>query len=68
DVLQRSGVGSVFVLLGTNDITSNRSAEEIYAGLLDLRDQARAAGVCIVLSTILPRNDPIIPFGWDANA
>lgn len=68
DVIARSGVRSVFVLLGTNDITSGVSAEAIYAGLLDLRDQAHAAGLCMVVSTILPRNDPEFPFGWNMAA
>lgn len=66
DVLQRSGVRSVFVLLGTNDITSGRDAGEILAGLEDLAAQAHAAGICVVVSTILPRNDPPVPFGWNA--
>ena len=64
DVASRGSVRSVFVLLGTNDIVSGASAEEIYAGLLDLRDQAHEQGICIVVSTLLPRNDPPAPFGW----
>ncbi len=66
DVLERSEVRSVFILLGTNDITAGRSADEIYAGLANIASQAHAAGVCTLVSTILPRNDLPVPFGWDA--
>lgn len=65
DVLQRTGVRTVFVLLGTNDLTIDVSADDIYQGLTDLAMQAREMGVRIVVSTILPRNDPPIPFGWN---
>lgn len=68
DVIQRSGVRSVFILLGTNDLSAGFAAEEVYTGLLNLADQAHAAGICTLVSTILPRNDPPFPFGWDAAA
>ncbi len=66
DVIQRSGVRSVFILLGTNDLSSGVAAEVVYAGLVDLARQAHTAGICTLVSTILPRNDPPFPFGWDA--
>lgn len=66
DALEQEGVKSVFVLLGSNDISSDVSAETIYQGLVDLADQAHAVGVPIVVSTILPRSDPPVPFGWNA--
>lgn len=63
DVLQRSGVRSVVIFEGTNDITSNTSAEEIYAGLSTLVRRAQKAGLCVVLGTIPPRED--VMFGWN---
>ncbi|MES2682132.1 MAG: GDSL-type esterase/lipase family protein [Pseudomonadota bacterium] len=66
DALAGAGVKSVFVLIGTNDLGSSALAVDVYAGLVELARQAHAAGVCIVVSTVLPRNDPPLPFGWDA--
>lgn len=66
DALVGPNIRSVFVLIGTNDLGSSRPATEVYDGLLELARQAHAAGVCIVVSTVLPRNDPPLPFGWDA--
>ncbi len=66
DVIERSGVDAVFILLGTNDLSAGVPAETVYAGLLDLAKQAHAAGICTLVGTILPRNDPPEPFGWDA--
>jgi len=66
DALTGPNIRSVFVLIGTNDLGSSVPASEVYAGLVELARQAHAAGVCIVVSTVLPRNDPPLPFGWDA--
>lgn len=66
DVVNRSGVRSVFVLLGTNDLSAGELAEDVYNGLVNIAEQAAAAGICTLVSTILPRNDPPQPFGWDA--
>lgn len=66
DVL-RAGTRSVFVLLGTNDLSAGVPATAVYDALVDLAAQAQAAGVCMVVSTILPRNDPPVPFGWDVD-
>lgn len=65
DALERAGVRTVFVLLGTNDIRNGVSADDIYRGLVNLAIQAHERDVRIVVSTILPRNDPPVPFGWD---
>ena len=66
DVLSVSGVRSIFILEGTNDLSFPKSADEIYAGLVEMADQAHARGLCVVVSTILPRNDPQPIYGWDA--
>ena len=65
DVLSRSNLRTVFILLGTNDLSQSKPAEAVYEGLRLLADQARTKGVCVVVSTILPRADPPVPFGWD---
>lgn len=65
DALVGSNIKSVFVLIGTNDIGSSRPATEVYEGLLQLAAAAHAAKACIVVSTVLPRDDPPLPFGWD---
>ena len=63
DVLQRAGVRSVVIFEGTNDLTSGVKADAIYAGLRSLVARAQAAGLCVVLGTIMPRDDLL--FGWD---
>ena len=60
-----AGVKGVFVLLGTNDLGAGATAEDVYAGLVDLARQAHAARTCIVVSTILPRDDPSPVYNWD---
>jgi lysophospholipase L1-like esterase len=65
DALVGSNIKAVFVLIGTNDIGSSRPATEVYEGLLQLAAEAHAAHACIVVSTVLPRDDPPLPFGWD---
>lgn len=66
EVFNVPGARSVFILLGTNDLSAGIEAETVYEGLVELGRQARAAGLCVGVSTILPRNDPPVPFGWDA--
>ncbi len=61
DVLQRSGVRSVLIFEGTNDLSAGVAAEPIYAGIRSLADRARAAGLCVVVGTIPPRLDVIPP-------
>lgn len=63
DVLQRPGVRSVVIFEGTNDITAGADAETIYSAIRSLVQRAHAAGLCVVLGTIPPRDDLI--FGWD---
>jgi hypothetical protein len=63
DVLARAGVKSLVIFEGTNDLTAGATAEEIIDGLKQLVDRAHAAGLCVVLGTIMPRDDLI--FGWD---
>lgn len=64
DVLQRSGVRSLVILEGTNDLSGGVKADVIYAGLLDLVGRAHAAGLCVVLGTLTPRDDVLI-YGWN---
>ncbi len=63
DVLARAGVRSMVIIEGTNDLTSGATAEEVIDGLMSLVDRAHAAGLCVVLGTIMPRDDVV--FGWD---
>ena len=63
DVLDRSGVRALLLFEGTNDLTSGVSGEALYAGLRRLVDRAHAAGLCVVLGTLMPRDDLL--FGWD---
>ena len=56
---------SVFVLIGTNDLSSSKPAVEVYDGLVELAHQAHAAKLCIVVSTVLPRDDPPLPYDWN---
>jgi lysophospholipase L1-like esterase len=66
EVLRLPGVRAVFLLLGTNDLSAGVDADTVFEGLVELSRQARTAGLCVMVSTILPRNDPPVPFGWDA--
>ena len=66
DVLARSGVTHAVVLIGVNDLgTSHRGQAttpasraalraEMQAGFTDLARRARAQGVCLVVSTVMP--------------
>jgi len=65
DVLQRPGVRSVVIFEGTNDLSAGVQAEEVFAGIRSLVERAHAAGLCVVVGTIMPRsNTPIAP--WNA--
>lgn len=64
DVLQRAGVRSVVIFEGTNDLTTGQKANAIFAGIRSLVTRAHAAGLCVVVGTIMPRADLI--YGWDA--
>lgn len=66
DVLARSGVRSVVIFEGTNDLGAGIVAEDIHAGIRSLSDRAHAAGLCVVVGTIPPRFDVIPPLnGWE---
>lgn len=66
DVLERSGVRSLVLFAGTNDLTAGATAEEIINAWIGLIDKAHNAGLCVVMGTIMPRDDLI--FGWDRAA
>jgi lysophospholipase L1-like esterase len=55
DVLSLSGVHTVIVYAGTNDIGNSCPAETITAALRALVDRAHAKGVRVVIATITPR-------------
>jgi lysophospholipase L1-like esterase len=63
DVLDRSGVRAVVIFEGTNDLTSGIRGDAVYAGLRRLAKRAHAAGLCVVMGTLMPRDDLL--FGWD---
>lgn len=66
DVLARTGVTHAVVLIGVNDLgTSHRGQAttpasraallaEMQAGFADLAQRARASGVCLIVSTVMP--------------
>ena len=56
DVLDQPGVDRVLLLLGTNDLWFGASAAELIAGYRSILAQARAAGVPVIASTLLPRS------------
>lgn len=65
DVLQRPGVRSIVILEGTNDLAAGVSADAVFAGIRSMVKRAKAAGLCVVVGTIMPRrNTPLSP--WDA--
>ncbi|MEQ1438879.1 GDSL-type esterase/lipase family protein [Fontimonas sp. SYSU GA230001] len=63
DVLGRSGVRALVIFEGTNDLTAGVSGADVLAGIRRLIERAHAAGLCVVVGTIMPRDDLI--FGWD---
>lgn len=46
--------------------SASAGSEVINTGLVTIAGLARAKGVCVVVSTVLPRNDPSLLFDWDA--
>ncbi|MCU1673070.1 MAG: lipase [Frankiales bacterium] len=54
DVLRSPGVGTLLLLVGTNDIPGGLTANEITAALDGLVDRARRRGIRPVLLTLLP--------------
>lgn len=57
DVLSRSGVGTVVLLAGTNDLARDLSGEQLVDELAGLVQRSRAAGHRVVLVTIPPAAD-----------
>lgn len=56
DALAQPGVDRVFLLLGTNDLWFGATAAQVIAGYRNILAQARAAGVPVIASTLLPRS------------
>lgn len=56
DVLDQPGVDRVFLLLGTNDLWFGATADQLIAGYREILAQAKAAGVAVIASTVLPRS------------
>lgn len=55
DALDLSGVSTVVVLLGTNDLYFGATSLQVIAGLQDLIDQVHAAGDQVIGVPLLPR-------------
>jgi len=62
DVLSHDGVTDVLLFMGTNDINRGASRAQITAGMQDIINRVRAAGIRIFGATIIPRSDS----GWSA--
>lgn len=62
DALQRSGVRGVIIFEGTNDLGAGIKADPVIAGLDDMAQRARNAGLCVFMATLAPRMD--VAFGW----
>lgn len=56
DVLSQPGVDRIFLLLGTNDLWFGATASQVIAGYEQVLAQAKAAGVTVIGSTLLPRS------------
>lgn len=63
DVLGRSGVKTLILFEGTNDLGAGLPAEEIFAGIQRIANRAKSAGLCVYLGTIMPRAD--VALGWN---
>ena len=64
DVLARPSVDSLVLFEGTNDLNGGVLADEVYAGLRDMSQRARALGIHVIAGTVTPRGkDPL----WGAN-
>ena len=75
DVLSLAGVTHVIIFLGTNDLRRNATAEQVIAGLEEIIGRAKAAGLKVIGTTIIPRNPkprgglpPELGFGPERNA
>ena len=75
DVLSLAGITHVIVFLGTNDLRRDATAEQVIAGLEEIVSRAKAAGLQVIGTTIIPRNPkprrglpPELGFGPERNA
>ncbi len=74
DVLSLAGVTHVVLFLGTNDLRRNATAEQVIAGLDEVVRRAKARGLAVIGTTIIPRNPvprglpPELGFGASRNA
>ena len=56
DVLAQPGVDRIFLLLGTNDLWFGATATQVINGYRQILAKAKAAGVPVIVSTLLPRS------------
>ena len=68
DVLAQAGVTDVIILIGINDIGHGAEPPELIAGLTDLVNRMRAAGVRAFLGTLTPSGGSNNPLYTDADA
>ena len=75
DVLSLAGITHVIIFLGTNDLRRNATAEQVIAGLEEIVGRAKAHGLQVIGTTIIPRNPtprgglpPELGFGPERNA
>ena len=74
DVLSLAGVTHVVLFLGTNDLRRNATADQVIAGLDEVVRRAKARGLTVIGTTIIPRNPvprglpPELGFGAARNA
>lgn len=55
DVLSQPGISRLVVLLGTNDLWFGATATQVITGLQQVIAAAHAAGIPVIVSTLLPR-------------
>jgi len=68
DVLAQAGVTDVIILIGINDIGHGAEPPELIAGLTDLTNRMRAAGVRAFLGTLTPSGGSNNPQYTDPDA
>ena len=75
DVLSLAGITHVIIFLGTNDLRRDATAEQVIAGLEEIVSRAKARGLQVIGTTIIPRNPkprgrlpPELGFGPERNA
>ncbi|MDE3203221.1 MAG: hypothetical protein KGQ66_03250 [Acidobacteriota bacterium] len=55
DVFAQPGINRVFLLLGTNDLWFGATPDQVIAGYQQVLARAKAAGIPVIASTLLPR-------------